>query len=150
MPDPQKNAPLQPLFVVAVEGEATENAYLGMLQQILRVPIRCLPTADGLSAPVHVSKRLVEFRKTLPKNPTDQFWVVIDRDRWVPEQLSALYAQNFKVAISNPCFETWLLAHFEDSTGFKTCNGAKQQLRHHVPGIDKHLRKFSPSREQIL
>jgi hypothetical protein len=47
-------------------------------------------------------------------------WVIVDTDNWQTEQFDKLYEwekQNsiHGLAISNPCFELWLLLHFTDN-----------------------------------
>lgn len=51
----------------------------------------------------------------------DELWLVIDRDRWTDAMLSHVAkecAQDdyLHVALSNPCFELWLLLHLVDAT----------------------------------
>ncbi len=50
----------------------------------------------------------------------DQLWVVIDRDSqsWKPQMMASIAREcqrkAYDLAVSNPCFEIWLLLHFED------------------------------------
>jgi hypothetical protein len=49
----------------------------------------------------------------------DVLWLVIDTDRWGDKQLSEVTSEcvskHFRLAVSNPCFELWLILHYEDS-----------------------------------
>ena len=54
--------------------------------------------------------------------PSDEAWLVVDKDQWTDEQLTQLHQwslqqENYGFALSNPKFEYWLLLHFEDGTG---------------------------------
>ncbi len=44
-----------------------------------------------------------------------------------------------RLAISNPCFELWLLLHFRESPGMQDRARMKAMLTKHVPGYDKHV-----------
>lgn len=57
--------------------------------------------------------------------PSDEACIVAEGDHWTDEQMNALFhwsknGQNRGVAVSNPCFEFWLLLHFEDGHGVAT------------------------------
>ena len=43
------------------------------------------------------------------------------------------------LAISNPCFELWLLLHFSDNPGMQDRATMKKKLQKHVPEYDKHV-----------
>lgn len=44
------------------------------------------------------------------------------------------------VAVSNPCFELWLLLHFAQRTAHVTTAQVSKLLRGHLPGYQKHIR----------
>ena len=44
---------------------------------------------------------------------------------------------NMHLIISNPCFEYWLLLHFEYTTGFLTVKNAKDKLKKHIDDYNK-------------
>jgi hypothetical protein len=76
-----------------------------------------------------------------------------DRDEktWTVEQLNEVsnwvHAENKKknpvihgMALSNPCFEFWLLLHFEEGTGALNSNECLSRLRKkYIPNYDKRL-----------
>jgi len=50
------------------------------------------------------------------KSP-DELWMIIDRDEWTNiDEISTLCKNegNFYLALSNPCFEFWVLLHVKD------------------------------------
>jgi hypothetical protein len=117
------------LFVIAAEGGVTEKQYFEGLRehQVIdprRVRIEVIEDADGTrSAPQHVLSRMNEFRQRYYLNDAlDQLWLVIDVDHWsapahVPslsQVIQAARQKGYFVAVSNPCFELWLLLHFTD------------------------------------
>ena len=73
-----------------------------------------IPTSeDNKSSPKYVLERLKHFRQEYELAAGDELWLMIDVDRWQDKKLSSVtqeaYASDFKLAISHPCFETWLL-----------------------------------------
>lgn len=109
------------LVIIACEGE-TEVVYFEALRDYItlrNVSIHVLPKKKRDSNPQAVFDQLDEFARSLDLEAQDELWIVIDRDKWT-EQMLAQVAQycvqkeNMRLAVSNPCFELWLLLHFED------------------------------------
>jgi len=71
----------------------------------------------------------------------DEVWCVFDVDDFQADIEKALVmARRAKIslAISNPCFEFWLLLHFQDHTAWLNgADAAKVKLCQHLPGYDK-------------
>lgn len=64
-------------------------------------------------------KQLNDYKKLYDLECDDELWLVIDRDHWTDAMLSHVAkecAQDdyLHVAMSNPCFELWLLLHLVD------------------------------------
>ncbi|PZV14770.1 MAG: RloB domain-containing protein [Pseudanabaena sp.] len=123
------------LFVIATEGKDTEKQYFEMFGS-RKVKVEILATGDdNKSAPEYVLERLDKFKDLYDFDEEDEFWLVLDVDRWVKrDQLIAVCPQakqkGYQLAISNPCFEIWLCLHFgalhpED----KTCKHFGARLR---------------------
>lgn len=109
------------LIVIACEGSKTEVAYfreLASLHHNPRVHVEPLPPSENQTSPQHVLERLSEFRRQYRTGKQDELWVVIDVDRWGAGKLSqvaqACLQKRFSLAVSNPCFELWLLLHLKD------------------------------------
>ncbi len=132
------------LFLVATEGAITEPQYFHAFnsdQTIVRVD--CLRSGSD-SAPAHVLKRLVQAVRDERLRKEDQAWLVIDRDDWPEQQLSACVAwvgerKGRGLALSNPNFEYWLLLHFEEAQGVSSPEHIRHRLRQYLAGYDKHL-----------
>ena len=110
-------------FVVATEGAETEPRYFQAIQERelvsrSRVKLHVLPTEDGRSAPQHLAQRIDAFLREYTLLPDDEVWLVLDVDLGAGNriaQLSELASlcrqKHWHLAISNPCFEVWLLLH---------------------------------------
>jgi hypothetical protein len=48
-------------------------------------------------------------------------------------------ANGMEVAVSNPCFELWLLLHLKDCPGELHRHNAQAMLKNHVPSYDKNV-----------
>jgi hypothetical protein len=73
--------------------------------------------------------------------PSDEAWLVVDKDQWTDEQLAVLHSwaeerDNHGFALSNPKFEFWLLLHFEDGKDI-TSRNCTDRLRQRLPEYDK-------------
>jgi hypothetical protein len=69
----------------------------------------------------------------------DEVWCVVDTDEFDVAKAAKL-ADKLKVrlAVSNPCFELWLLLHFDDHQGaMRSYRDLLPKLIRHVPGYDK-------------
>lgn len=109
------------LFVVATEGLNTEPQYFNELAKYYRNPrIRVLfiPPKDNKTSPKHVLDNLKDFSKKNHLKNDDEKWIVIDRDYWTEKELSDVRTKSnqfgIRLAVSNPCFEIWLLLHLVD------------------------------------
>lgn len=138
------------LVLIATEGRRTEPDYFHGLQEdgVLdrsRVKLVLLPPADGASAPTHVLDRLVAEETRLALKPMDERWLVLDTDRWPVEQLAAVTQQasqrRYGLAVSNPCFEAWLVLHFDDvlptDPAGQTCDSLDRRWRAARAGVDR-------------
>lgn len=107
------------LVVIASEDTHAVRAYF-MRFQPRRVQFRVLPTENGKSAPQHILEKLDEFRSEFHLVEGDQLWYCGDTDHWVAanhvgnlvQVLQRCLKAGYHVALSNPCFELWLLLHF--------------------------------------
>ncbi len=103
------------LVVIATEGKATEQQYFSLFGSS-RVQVKVLPTGeDNHSSPEYVLDRLREYRETYDLGGEDELWLMVDVDRWGTAKLAKVTKEavdaGVKLAISNPCFEVWLLYH---------------------------------------
>lgn len=142
------------LFVVACEGEKREKEYferLGDGSQRLKVRVLAPEPTESLSAPKWVLDRLVRFIEKEGVNIAtgDEIWLVMDVDRWKTDQLYDIAEicreRRWGFALSNPCFEVWLLFHVRTVHELNaiSCQDFKKELGKAVKG-GYNLEKFLP------
>lgn len=135
------------LVVVACEGAVTEPEYFQGLksqEHNPRLHVEILQRSDpSLSSPAHVLRQLVAFAAEYAIRQGDQLWLVLDRDSqsWNDEMMSDVasecWRRDYQLAVSNPCFEVWLLLHFEDvQCQSEQC---KSELLQNADGLLKKL-----------
>ena len=75
----------------------------------------------------------------------DRVWCVTDVDDFDMSSATRLAAaERIELAVSNPCFELWLLLHHEDCRAHLSGYSAVlAKLRKHVPDYDKSRLAFS-------
>lgn len=121
------------LYILSYEGTVSEKKYFedfrhselfnnsGLIELIsLKRP------KDKGSDPFSVKKLLQSAKKEFGFKRTDEFWLIIDRDDWeTTHKLSfddlvvdCKKEENFYLAMSNPCFEIWLILHLKDITEY--------------------------------
>ena len=109
------------LIGIACEGSLTELRYFEAVKEKLaehpsRIHIELIKREEASkSAPKHVINSLDAFRKKVGFLLSDNFWAVIDYDRWGEKALSdaakKIEQKGYLLAVSRPCFEAWLLLH---------------------------------------
>ncbi len=109
------------IITIACEGVETEPAYFNELKFMYvtfpsRIHVEIIERKDPtLSAPDHVIAMVDKEKKKNGHHPDDQYWMVIDYDRWGEDKISQIarkaYQKDYQLAVSRPCFETWLLLH---------------------------------------
>jgi len=91
-------------------------------------------------------------------NRFDEDWVVFDtegpndHDRIQKARRGIEKAKRlgFKTAVSNPCFEYWLLLHFEETTAlFKDGKAVCDRLKNHIKAYSKSKSPYQPTREHV-
>ena len=72
----------------------------------------------------------------------DEVWCVFDVDDHprVPDARAQAQSADLRIAMSNPCFELWLLLHFTDNPGMQHRDELQARARTHMPAVaDKHV-----------
>ena len=113
------------LIVIASEGKDTELIYFNALANEYtnpRVHVHILERSvdeQNNSSPEHVLKQLNDYKSQYELETDDELWLVVDKDHWTEAMLSRVATECSQevamyMALSNPCFELWLLLHLED------------------------------------
>ena len=131
-------------FVLFCEGKKTEPGYFRALQRwcpgvIIKIePSVGVPYTIAIAA-AKACRELGLARKVRKGNNSfeslDEVWAVFDRDDHPKfnEAIEICKKSSVKIARSNPCFEVWLILHFED---FQKSDGR------HV--VQKKLQEIAP------
>lgn len=128
------------LIVIAAEGTHTEKAYFEELAAAYHnssVHVEVLDHPTTASAPEHILALLDGFLKANKIRPGyDELWLVVDVDRWGEEKLSNTAAlclqKTYQFAVSNPCFEIWLLLHLRSLDEYDEATLAEFRLNQKI------------------
>jgi hypothetical protein len=140
----------KPTILVVSEGRVTEPEYLRGFQRACRNPRVTIHVAPEHRVPrtlVELAKRYKEDAQTAAHRERDDnlaydsVWCVFDMDEHprVGEAIEMARDNDIALAISNPCFELWLLLHFRDNPGAQPRDKMKAMLAGYLPEYDKHV-----------
>lgn len=130
------------LFVIASEDKFAVKEYFSRFKT-KKVYIAVIPTEDTKSAPEYVLDRIDDFIRDYVTEATDSFWLCIDRDRWQETTLVAInrlcVQKGYHFILSDPCFELWVLLHFEAVSPLpkQACSEVSERLRSILGGYSK-------------
>lgn len=134
------------LVVIASEDRYAVSQYFDFFRST-RIQFHVLETDHGQSSPAHVMRRLDDFMKKYDFGEGDEFWLVSDTDHWIRpghiqnlvEVVKLCRQKGIKVALSNPCFDLWLLLHFAEFPDENplTCREVGERLRAAVGHYNK-------------
>lgn len=146
-------------ILIVSEGSKTEPLYFDEIRTALRLPVRNITVSGGQlgTDPVQVvqyAKDLFEHgdpHKGIEPRAFDRIFAVFDRDEHrgyfdALRQAEALdgklkngekHRVPFKAIASVPCFELWLLLHFQDVQAPLQRDEALQRLCQHYPDYEK-------------
>lgn len=130
----------QKIFVIS-EGKVTEPSYLNILMS-LREDFRIEIVMSGNNNARKINQKIAEIQKEV--GLYSEIWVMIDKDDRSEFQLSEFHKMekakgNARIAISNPCFEVWLLNHYENAGDIcegRTGKAAKTICESRLKSID--------------
>lgn len=141
-------------MLIVCEGEVTEPEYLRTFRaaqgaQTVRIRVEA-PGGD----PQALVRRAVVLRDEAAADALraqdenfrfDEVWCVFDVDEHarLQEAVRVAAAEDIRLAVSNPCFELWLLLHFADHGSHAERKRIRDHLRKHLPAYGKHVR-FEP------
>ncbi|GHT87867.1 hypothetical protein AGMMS49960_02560 [Betaproteobacteria bacterium] len=163
MPKPQRRVvrSIAPKLHIFCEGEKTEpdyfRHYLSLkdkesLSGSSRDPVVVIEQRKK-NTPVQLVEEAVDKKKNYLEG--DEVWVVYDRESEgrYPDSLHAKArkkadANGVRIALSNVCFEFWLLLHFEyTAAAYNSCDQLLENsklARQHIPNYEKgKARKYS-------
>ncbi len=108
----------QPGILVLCGAHRTEPDYFNALKRHLRSTAVTVRALGGLSP----AKLVKHGNSVLASGDFDAVWCVFDKDEFdIVTAASEAARRGVEVAISNPCFELWLLLHHTDHSAYATC-----------------------------
>jgi RloB-like protein len=136
----------RPRFLIACEGTVTEPHYFSEIRRLLRsiVELQIIPGGTPKtivkSAAARKKEAEVAARRRRDENLRfDEVWCVFDVDMHplLPEARQQANDNGIHVALSNPCFELWMLLHFQDQHAHIERGAVQHLCRQHIPGYRK-------------
>ncbi len=150
--------PIERLLIVC-EGSKTEPNYLSEIRHELKLPtanVMVLPSQDGNDplTVVNYAKKIFEYgdsHRKIRAREFDRVYAVFDRDEHLTynealREVSRLhlclknndkYKVSFQAITSVPCFELWLLLHFEDVQTYLHRDEANRRLKKYLCDYQK-------------
>ncbi|MEO3777435.1 RloB family protein [Micromonospora sp. B11E3] len=121
-------------IVVFCEGEASEPDYINALKRLPHVRGNTaidIEVDPNQGVPLTLVRRAIERSRD---DEIDECWCVFDVE-WpkhhpnLDQAIQLAADHGIRLAISNPCFELWLILHFEDRTAFLDTAAAERMSR---------------------
>lgn len=140
-----------PRLLVVCGGVRTEPAYVDGLVKYLENPaVAVTLRAKGVS-PAHLVRAAVAHRGRSP-GEFDEVWCIADVDEFdITEAVRLAASHRVSMAISNPCFELWLLLHHEDCRSFlASYDAVRSRLTRHLRHYDKAALNFADYADGLL
>lgn len=142
------------MFILSYEGKVSEKKYFEDFRNselfndngLIEIISLKRPSNRG-SDPINVKKLLQEAKKEYRFKATDEFWLIIDRDDW--EEIhnhnfdklvdNCKKENNFFLAMSNPCFEIWLILHLKDINEYDESEKQKIIANDKISNAKNHI-----------
>lgn len=134
----QRRAPrraARPRLLIVCGSERTEPQYLIGLRDFL----------DNRAVDVRIVRhprspaQVVAYAAKIATADFDEVWCVLDVDEFdIATAAARADKASIELAVSNPCFELWLLLHHEDyQNALRDCRAVLVRLRRHLPMYEK-------------
>jgi len=123
----------QRVIIISCEGRNTEPEYFEAIKDILSenisalLEVKVVPKFDNKSNPQDIVRNLESFidAEYDYQSDHDEMWVVWDREKVesrkqkILEILPECNKKNYRIALTNPAFEFWLLLHIVDISTYE-------------------------------
>jgi len=145
----------RPLRVIRVlsEGKVTEPGYLNLWARLNRHNVRLDVNDRGMTPDALVRRAKQHMKRNLRSRPSerefDEIWCVFDVDQHanLAQAIDDARQSEINIAISNPCFELWLVLHREEQTAHVDRHDIQQRSDELQLTANKHV---LPAAEPIL
>ena len=140
-------------FVILCEGKETEPQYLRALKQLPEVrEVVSVDIQGPVGRPLQLVEAAIEVQSD--NDEIDEVWCVFDveapqKHPNLKEGLALAREKGIKTAVSNPCFEVWLVLHFDRCSAWLTTDNAVKLRRKHDSSARKEVdgELYMPLRE---
>jgi hypothetical protein len=134
--------------LIVCEGEITEPCYFKELRHLFKSPLELVVLPGG--TPKTLVERAVQEKNSAEQDARrrkdenlkyDETWCVFDIDEhpFLAEAQQQARDNNISTAISNPCFELWVVLHFQEQRAYIDRQAAQHLCRTHMPRYEKRL-----------
>lgn len=138
---------------IAVVGDGvTEKIYFEQLKEIERIKdVVIKPELPSKSSKGGSYKKAINTANSLAEEGYDHVYCLIDFDTVLSEnklsdftqELEGINTKEITIYINNPCFETWVLLHYEKTgKAFSDCDTVGK-------AVTKHLKDYCKSQEYL-
>ncbi len=138
----------RPTILIVCEGRVTEPSYLKDFYSALKNPRVNIRFGDGEAVPLTIVRTARDLKKKAEEQAKrerddnlayDQVWCVFDVDEHphISEARQMARDNELHLAVSNPCFELWLLLHFREPPGAKHRHDLQSMLSENLPDYHK-------------
>jgi len=140
------NKPVRATFRIYTEGTATEPEYIDLLRKLPELAralsVEIAIESMGAQPMVLVDMACADKRRN--NLDIDQYWCVFDVESPLPhpkllEARAKAKANGVELAISNPCFELWLVLHHQYLAKYLTTDEAVKLQLALDGGTSKHI-----------
>jgi hypothetical protein len=143
-------------FVIIAEGQREDEYFQYFNGKSTRFRVVFAERNNNASAPNHFLNRLEQLKESeiwIPRQQ-DVVWFVLDIDRWKRAEIDVLInfcknEETLNIAISNPCFEVWLLYHILNNLDGIDTN-FKNELHVRTQGTGYNPNDFCPLIENAI
>jgi len=145
-------SPLRKVFVFG-EGALTERDYFAAMQEKMDKSHIKINYRGGIGVPLTVVETALEHIKDLARTrkggrknsfeKNDEVWAIFDKDDHPSFDRAKNICETRKLNFiyCDPCFELWLVLHFQDCDAPTHSKQAQEMARKLVPGYDPKIRK---------
>ena len=137
-------------ILVVCEGEVTEPSYIDGFKKQCRNHLVEVRVLDSHGVPMTLVREAKQQRAYACREAKagqdenlmlDEVWCVFDVDEHPNFANACQMARDNDIclAVSSPCFELWLLLHFQDSPGAQHRDQVRRLLKKHMPGYSKKI-----------
>lgn len=137
-------------FVLVMEGKNTEPDYFEEFSRRNTAICVDIEPVKNAGSPITLTEKAASIRKTQRSRSyiknngdNDRVWAVFDRDEhdYIAESFAICAKNDVGIAFSNPCFELWLILHYQDYDKDEHRHKTQDHCENVCPGYTKNRRK---------